>query len=280
MASGSRRTCGRLPPPPPLVTPPPPMTVAERTAIAERLSSLYTQQLYVRESATSELHPRRSARNAPRSCSTRWPPGRSPVREEFWSHTDLWDFQANLEGAKVRRSRCCEAVASGARTPSSSTTLDAAVRRARTRCSPRTGSIEAGFKPYDQLSAAEVQALAAAVDAVERAAVQAHDDGHGRRLSGRVPDDPTTDLRPGIPGAQPASPGAPRRLAPGVPRRGGGRRGGDRARRAGGGRRDRPGAAAARRDIDHGPGHSRRRQCATRGRASSRSRTRWRGTTR
>ena len=27
--------------------------------------------------------------------------GKVTGEEEFWSHTDLWDFQANIDGAKV-----------------------------------------------------------------------------------------------------------------------------------------------------------------------------------
>ena len=35
------------------------------------------------------------------ACSRRSPLGKVTGEEEYWSHTDLWDFQANVDGARV-----------------------------------------------------------------------------------------------------------------------------------------------------------------------------------
>ena len=49
--------------------------------------------------------------------------GKVTGEEEFWSHTDLWDFQANVDGARVAlRGRAPDR--SRRRTPSSPSTLD------------------------------------------------------------------------------------------------------------------------------------------------------------
>ncbi len=36
--------------------------------------------------------------------------GKVTGEEEYWSHTDLWDFQANVDGARRQRSRTCRPV--------------------------------------------------------------------------------------------------------------------------------------------------------------------------
>ena len=63
-----------------------------------------------------------------------------------------------------RRSRCCADVAE-ARDPELVKTLDERFDALNALLATH-GSLEAGFKYYDELSQAEVQALAAAVDAL------------------------------------------------------------------------------------------------------------------
>ena len=83
--------------------------------------------------------------------------------EETWSHTDLWDFQANVDGARVAFEVLRDVAA--AKDPALVTTL-AARFDALDALLAKQGSIASGFRRYDALAPADVQALAAAVDAV------------------------------------------------------------------------------------------------------------------
>jgi len=89
--------------------------------------------------------------------------GKVTGEEEIWSHTDLWDFQANVDGAFVAFEvlRDVAAVEDAALV----TTLDERFEALKALLATH-GSVEAGFKGYDELSQAEIQALAAAVDAL------------------------------------------------------------------------------------------------------------------
>ena len=102
-----------------------------------------------RSTRRTSRSPRSRSRNGAKELLDEVATGKVTGEEEIWSHTDLWDFQANVDGAKVAfevlRGRCL-----GARTPSWSTTLDDAVRRAARRCSPTHGSLDDGFKPLRQ----------------------------------------------------------------------------------------------------------------------------------
>ncbi len=88
--------------------------------------------------------------------------GKVTGEEEIWSHTDLWDFQANVDGAKVAFDGLRDAVT--ANDPDLVAELDT-----------RFGELQAlldghrdgdGFVAYPELSADDVKALAAAVDAL------------------------------------------------------------------------------------------------------------------
>ena len=88
--------------------------------------------------------------------------GKITGEEETWSHTDLWDFQANLEGAKVMYAGLAPVVQRV--DPELATTLDtrfAAVQSLLDKL--RDGD---GFVYYDALSADQIKELAAAVDAL------------------------------------------------------------------------------------------------------------------
>ena len=87
----SRRTSGRLP------TATPPLTAAQRQALADQLVA-----------DTAELHeprPRPSSYtaaqlgNGAKELLDEVATGKVTGEEEAWSHTDLWDFQANVDGA-------------------------------------------------------------------------------------------------------------------------------------------------------------------------------------
>ena len=89
--------------------------------------------------------------------------GKVTGEEEIWSHTDLWDFQANVDGAWVAF-EVLRNVAE-AEDPELVGTLVTQFDELNALLAEH-GSIEEGFSSYDELTTAEVQALAAAVDAV------------------------------------------------------------------------------------------------------------------
>ena len=89
--------------------------------------------------------------------------GKVTGEEEYWSRTDLWDFQANVDGAQValrrrarRSSRRRTRAGRGARRPASPT-----CRRCSTQ--QRVGD---GFVCYDELTQDEIKALSDAVNAL------------------------------------------------------------------------------------------------------------------
>lgn len=82
--------------------------------------------------------------------------------EDRYSHTDLWDFQANVDGSKAAVDALRAAVRQ--RDPELSTTLDTRFGELnRLLDKHRDGS---GFRSYTDLSRQEVRELAAAVDAL------------------------------------------------------------------------------------------------------------------
>ena len=89
--------------------------------------------------------------------------GKVTGEEEIWSHTDLWDFAANVDGASVALGVLREVAE--AQDPDLVAELDARFAQLDDLLAAQ-GSYERGFTPYDELSTEEVTALAAAVDAV------------------------------------------------------------------------------------------------------------------
>ncbi|PVU83618.1 PbrT family lead (Pb2+) uptake porter [Cellulomonas sp. WB94] len=89
--------------------------------------------------------------------------GKITGEEEIWSHTDLWDVQANLDGARVAF-EVLRDVADAA-DPELVKTLDARFTDLAALVSAQ-GSAETGFTSYDALSTDQVKQIAAAVDAV------------------------------------------------------------------------------------------------------------------
>ncbi|WP_426594635.1 iron uptake system protein EfeO [Cellulomonas sp. McL0617] len=83
--------------------------------------------------------------------------------EEIWSHTDLWDFQANVEGAKVAYEVLGDVVV--AQDPDLAKQLD--TRFAETfALLAAQGSFDSGFTYYDKLTPDEIKAFASSVDAL------------------------------------------------------------------------------------------------------------------
>ena len=89
--------------------------------------------------------------------------GKITGEEEIWSHTDLWDFQANLEGARVAyegvrdivEQKDAELVAD---LDDEFATLEADLAA--------YGSLESGFVRYDELTTDQVKGLADGVNAL------------------------------------------------------------------------------------------------------------------
>ena len=88
--------------------------------------------------------------------------GKVTGEEEYWSRTDLWDFQANIDGA-VKAVEVLEPVLES-KDPALEKTLHERFAALQTLLDEqRVGD---GFRFYDELSAAEIKALADAVNAV------------------------------------------------------------------------------------------------------------------
>jgi iron uptake system component EfeO len=88
--------------------------------------------------------------------------GKVTGEEEFWSHTDLWDFQANVDGARVGFEGVRPVLEKNDKELAA--TLDRRFDELQTLLDQhRRGD---GFVYYDQLSDAEVKELADAVNAL------------------------------------------------------------------------------------------------------------------
>jgi iron uptake system component EfeO len=89
--------------------------------------------------------------------------GKITGEEEIWSHTDLWDFQANLEGARV----AYEGVRDIAEPKDAElvATLDEEFTALETLLA-QYGSLEDGFVYYDELTADQIKELANGVNAL------------------------------------------------------------------------------------------------------------------
>jgi iron uptake system component EfeO len=88
--------------------------------------------------------------------------GKVTGEEEIWSHTDLWDFQANVDGARVAYEGVQPIVE--AKDPELATTLTE--RFAALQALLDEQRTETGFVFYDDLSQDEIQALSNAVNAL------------------------------------------------------------------------------------------------------------------
>ncbi|MFF2270296.1 iron uptake system protein EfeO [Cellulosimicrobium cellulans] len=79
-----------------------PLTEAQRTQYADQLLA-DTQELYDRthEASFAEQIDAAAIGNGAKGLLDEVATGKVTGEEEIWSHTDLWDFQANVDGAKV-----------------------------------------------------------------------------------------------------------------------------------------------------------------------------------
>jgi len=89
--------------------------------------------------------------------------GKITGEEEIWSHTDLWDFQANLEGAKVAYEGVRDIVET--KDPELVSTLDERFASLQETLAAY-GTLEGGFTYYDELTPEQVKELADGVSAL------------------------------------------------------------------------------------------------------------------
>jgi iron uptake system component EfeO len=88
--------------------------------------------------------------------------GKVTGEEEYWSRTDLWDFQANVDGARVGFEGVKPIV--DQKDPELASELEARFTELQTLLdATRVGD---GFKYYDELTEAEIKALSDAVNAL------------------------------------------------------------------------------------------------------------------
>ncbi len=136
---------------------------AERTKYADQLLA-DTQELYDRthEASFAQEIDATAIGNGAKGLLDEVATGKVTGEEEIWSHTDLWDFQANVDGAKVAYDGLRDIVV--AKDEALATQLDTRFEALQALLDQhREGD---GFVGYDDLSQQQVKELAASVDAL------------------------------------------------------------------------------------------------------------------
>jgi iron uptake system component EfeO len=141
------------------------LTTAERKTLGDRLDS-DTQKLYDLLYDPSFTVTLSDVSNGAIGLMDEVATGKITGEEETWSHTDLWDFQANIEGAKVSfenvrdiaNSKGATGKALVKRIDSDFTTLSATLGQ--------YGSLDAGYKYYNELTTDQVKQLSDQVNAL------------------------------------------------------------------------------------------------------------------
>ncbi|TCI97510.1 iron uptake system protein EfeO [Aeromicrobium sp. IC_218] len=139
------------------------LSPAQRATYADQLLA-DTQELYDRTHAAAFAQEidATAIGNGAKGLLDEVATGKVTGEEEIWSHTDLWDFQANVDGAKVAYDGLRDIVV--AKDEALATQLD-------TRFEALQGLLDQhregeGFVGYDALSTDQVKQLAASVDAL------------------------------------------------------------------------------------------------------------------
>lgn len=136
-----------------------PMTAPERARIADQLvtdtADLYTRTRTV-EITTDKLG------NGAKELLDEVATGKVTGEEEAWSHTDLWDFQANVDGARIAFENLKPILEQ--RNPELAAELENRFTVLQTKLT--TYATGDGFTYYDQLTTAQIQELAALVDSL------------------------------------------------------------------------------------------------------------------
>ena len=139
-----------------------PLTPEQREAAAADLVT-YTQQLVDEVNSPDFTFEAFQIANGAKELLDEVATGKVTGEEEIWSHTDLWDFQANVDGARVGYEVLADVVE--AEDPELADTLATRFEEIDALLAEQ-GSLETGFTYYDELTDAQVKALAAAVDAL------------------------------------------------------------------------------------------------------------------
>jgi iron uptake system component EfeO len=139
-----------------------PLTDAERATAADDLVK-YTQQLVDAVNAPDFTFEAFQIANGSKALLDEVAGGKVTGEEEIWSHTDLWDFQANVDGARVAYDGLADVVE--AKNPDLAAELERRFAEVNALLAEQ-GSIEEGFTYYDKLTQEQVKALSTAVDAL------------------------------------------------------------------------------------------------------------------
>lgn len=139
-----------------------PLTQEQRDAAAADLVK-YTQQLVDEVNAPDFTFEAFQIANGAKELLDEVATGKVTGEEEIWSHTDLWDFQANVDGARVGYEVLADVVE--AENPDLADTLATRFEELDALLAAQ-GSLDTGFTYYDKLTDAQVKQLAAAVDAL------------------------------------------------------------------------------------------------------------------
>ena len=136
-----------------------PLTTAERAAIATQLVA-DTEDLAQR-TRTVELSPDKLG-NGAKELLDEVATGKVTGEEEIWSHTDLWDFQANVDGARIAFESLKPVLQR--KDPALADLLEE--KFAALQAGLEKHSTSDGFVYYNELSQAEIRQLASLVDAL------------------------------------------------------------------------------------------------------------------
>ncbi|MCS5715254.1 EfeM/EfeO family lipoprotein [Herbiconiux sp. CPCC 205716] len=139
-----------------------PLTSDERSYYADKLKA-DTQSLYEAVNADDYTVSIDAISNGAIGLLEEVASGKITGEEEIWSHTDLWDFQANLEGARVAYEGVRDIVE--AKDPELVTTIDERFASLE-KTLAEYGSLDTGFVYYDELTTDQVKQLADGVSAL------------------------------------------------------------------------------------------------------------------
>lgn len=136
-----------------------PMTQAQRQEIADGMVA-NTKELATRAQGLEFTADKLA--NGAKELLDEVATGKVTGEEETFSHTDLWDFQANLEGAKIAYEDLAPLL------KGNDDALDGQLKQNFASLQQQLDAYRVGdgFKYYDQLSQEQVQQLAAGVDAL------------------------------------------------------------------------------------------------------------------
>jgi iron uptake system component EfeO len=139
-----------------------PLTPTQRSYYADKLTA-NTQQLADAVNASDYSVSIDAISNGAIGLLDEVASGKITGEEEIWSHTDLWDFQANLEGARVAYEGVRDIVAP--KNASLVKTLDSRFASLETQLAGY-GSLTAGFTYYNELTTPQIKAMADGVNAL------------------------------------------------------------------------------------------------------------------